>query len=54
MPGDYQLSMDDIAFQEHVNDVIERVAYVDECGSHGFDFSKEGTSKYYLLFCNCC
>lgn len=49
MPGNYQLSMDDIAFQEHVNDVIERIAYVDECGSDGFDFSKEGTSKYYLL-----
>ena len=26
-----------------------RIAYIDECGSYGFDFEKEGTSTYYVL-----
>lgn len=26
-----------------------RIAYIDECGNFGFDFSKEGTSKFYII-----
>ena len=28
---------------------LGRIAYIDECGGYGFDFSKEGTSKFYIL-----
>ncbi len=49
MPDNYQYSIEDIAFMKHVADQSGRVAYIDECGSYGFDFSKKGTSKYYIL-----
>ena len=49
MEENYQLSLDDIAFQSYVSNQKGRVAYVDECGNFGFDFEKEGTSKYYVL-----
>lgn len=44
-----QSILDDVFFQQYDFDQLERVAYVDECGSFGFDFNKEGTSKYYVL-----
>lgn len=49
MAENYQLSFEDIILQDYVNNQPGRVAYVDECGSFGFDFEKAGTSKYYLL-----
>lgn len=49
MPENYQLTIDDMTFGQYVNEQLGRVAYIDECGSFGFDFDKEGTSKYYLL-----
>lgn len=49
MAENYQMTLDDVTFQQYVNEQPGRVAYVDECGSFGFDFDKEGTSKYYLL-----
>lgn len=49
MSENYQMTLDDISFQQYVNDQPGRVAYIDECGGFGFDFEKEGTSKYYLL-----
>ena len=36
-------------YQENLSKLPGRVAYVDESGSYGFDFSKDGTSKYYIL-----
>ena len=45
----YQMNFDDLALQEHINREPGRVAYIDECGGFGFDFSKEGTSQYYVL-----
>lgn len=49
MSENYQLTIDDMMFKQYVNEQPGRVAYIDECGSFGFDFDKEGTSKYYLL-----
>lgn len=49
MIQDHQISFDDILLQERVNEQPGRIAYVDECGSFGFAFDKEGTSKYYIL-----
>ena len=44
-----QLTLDDMAFQKYISEQPGRVAYIDECGNFGFDFSKDGTSKYYIL-----
>ncbi len=49
MAEGYQFTLEDSLFQQYVKDQPGRVAYIDECGSFGFDFEKEGTSKYYLL-----
>ena len=45
----YQVTLEDLEFQRYINSQPGRVAYIDECGSFGFDFSKEGVSRYYLL-----
>ncbi len=45
----YQLSVDDLYFQNYVNELPSRVAFIDECGSFGFDFDKKGTSEFYIL-----
>ena len=45
----YQLNFDDVQNAQHINSLPERTAFIDECGSFGFDFSKEGNSKYYIL-----
>ena len=45
----YQLSLEDVQFQQYVNDQPGRAAFIDECGGFGFEFEKEGTSDYYIL-----
>ncbi len=45
----YQLTFDDLKNQRAIQAQPNRTAFIDECGSFGFDFSKEGTSKYYTL-----
>lgn len=45
----YQLTFDDLENQRAIQAQPNRTAFIDECGSFGFDFSKEGTSKYYIL-----
>ena len=49
MSKDYQLSFFDMEQQEIVKSQPNRTAYIDECGSFGFDFSTNGASKYYIL-----
>lgn len=49
MMQSYQLSIEDIATQQIVQSQPNRTAYIDECGSFGFDFTSEGASKYYIL-----
>lgn len=49
MPDNYQLSLDDMAFMQCVSKQPGRIAYIDECGGYGFDFSKERTAKFYIL-----
>lgn len=46
---DYQYSFEDIKFNNSIALQPSRIAYVDESGSFGFDFSKKGTSRYYIL-----
>ncbi len=45
----YQLTFDDLENQKAIQSQPNRTAFIDECGNFGFDFSKEGTSKYYTL-----
>ena len=47
--SEYQLTFDDLAFQEYVNEQPGRVAYIDESGSYGFNFDTAGNSKYYVV-----
>ncbi len=49
MNSDYQVSIEDLDYQETLSKLPSRIAYVDESGSYGFDFDKEQTSKYYIL-----
>lgn len=49
MPESYQYTLEDMAFQKTVDALPGRVAYIDECGGYGFDFSKIGTPRYYIL-----
>ncbi len=44
-----QISFDDIRLQQISDSLPERVAYIDESGGFGFDYSKERTSKFYVL-----
>ena len=45
----YQLTIDDIQHAEYIANQPGRSAFIDECGSFGFDFTKSGTSKYYVV-----
>ena len=45
----YQLTTEDIIYLDHISKQPNRIAYIDECGSFGFDWSKAGTSRYYVL-----
>ena len=49
MSQDYQLTFDDIENQKAIQSQPGRTAFIDECGNFGFDFSNDGTSKYYTL-----
>lgn len=49
MAKEYQMSFDDIEKQIIVQSQPNRTAYIDECGSYGFDFTTKGSSKYYIL-----
>ena len=49
MAGYYQYTIEDLALQDYISKQPGRIAYIDECGGYGFDFSKAGTSKFYVL-----
>lgn len=49
MNSGFDVSFEDYQFQKYIDEQPERIAYIDEYGSYGFDFSKDGTSKYYIL-----
>lgn len=49
MSQSYQPTFDDLANQKAIRSQPGRTAFIDECGDFGFDFSNEGTSKYYTL-----
>lgn len=45
----YQISIDDLQHASYVATQPGRSAFIDESGSFGFDFSKEGVSPYYVV-----
>ena len=49
MVPSYQMTFDDAEYQAIADSQPGRTAYIDECGSFGFDFTTEGASKYYIL-----
>lgn len=46
---DSQISFEDLYREQVLRSLPGRIAYIDECGNFGFDFSRDGTSKYYIL-----
>lgn len=44
-----QLSLDYYIKQEAISLVPARTAFIDESGSYGFSFEKEGTQRYYVI-----
>ena len=46
---EYQMTIDDMQFAKMVAAQPGRSAFIDESGSFGFDFTKEGTSLYYVV-----
>ena len=49
MANEYQMDIDDLSLLDYQHNLKKRIAYIDECGSYGFDFSKDNVSKYYVL-----
>ena len=49
MSDSYQLTFDDVQRMLVLDNISGKTAYIDECGSFGFDFNLDGTSKYYVL-----
>ncbi len=45
----YQLSFDDMQFAESLAKQPGRTAFIDECGSFGFNFEKKGVSSHYIV-----
>lgn len=45
----YQISFDDLSYLENISKLPGRSAFIDECGSFGFDFCKEGVSTHYVV-----
>lgn len=45
----YQISIDDISYAEKIAELPGRTAFIDECGSFGFDFDKENVSTHYIV-----
>lgn len=44
-----QLSFDDAIRIDQLSREPNRIAYIDESGNFGFDFDKQGTSKFFIL-----
>ena len=44
-----QIPMDYIFLQDTIRTQPSRTAYIDECGSFGFDFTKQANSLYYIM-----
>lgn len=44
-----QISFDDLDRAEELKNQPGRTAFIDECGNFGFDFTKNGTSKFYIV-----
>ena len=49
MESEQQLTFDDLAYINYIVAQPNRLAFIDECGGFGFDFSKQGTPEFYLL-----
>lgn len=49
MNGNYQQTFEDLLYQQNIDNQPDRVAYIDESGSFGFDFTKDGNTRYYVL-----
>jgi hypothetical protein len=49
----YQYSIEDLKKIKHIGSQPWRTAFIDECGSFGFDFTTPGTSKYYIICAIC-
>ena len=49
MKANYQITIEELLLREQLASIPGRIAYIDECGSFGFDFEKEGTSQFYVL-----
>lgn len=45
----YQVSIEDIAYAEKMAGLPGRTAFIDECGSFGFDFDKDNISTHYII-----
>lgn len=45
----YQFSFEDMQFADALTKQPGRTAFIDECGSYGFDFDKDGTSSHYIV-----
>lgn len=43
------MTFDDAEYRTIADSQPGRTAYIDECGSFGFDFTTDGASKYYIL-----
>lgn len=46
---EYQFTFDDIQFAEALAKQPGRTAFIDECGSFGFDFEKAGVLSHYVV-----
>lgn len=44
-----QISFEDLYRAEELKNQPGRTAFIDECGNFGFDFTKDGTSKFYIV-----
>lgn len=49
MGDEYQITIDDYVHSSEIENMPGCTAFVDECGSFGFDFTTEGASKLYIL-----
>ena len=49
MMAEYQMTIEDLQYAELIATQPGRSAYIDESGGFGFDFTKEGTSAYYVV-----
>jgi hypothetical protein len=45
----YQITLEDFEMSKDIALQPGRTAFIDECGNFGFDFTKEGSSLYYIV-----